>query len=279
MILLNKHKANILTLLLVSLILSSCVSLQFNKINKETDCLRSKFEIQSRSQLFPELSKHEIARRQKIKLPSVSTLDKDSVVSRIVASIRNASKNSQFIVVDLRYYKDVDLTNIIISNESEFTLIPYLFTSKYSQGFFSLINFNEDAITVSPPEIFKAFNTEKIYRPDLINSEIVINVNNSESIFGNMKFSSNIKFSLLADNIAKPFRLDLREASNMQFNLNRKWIMSVYSLENSTSLHNKITTAFIKYTNNINSNVKISKFYKSNIKCYLDEDNKFNIIQ
>ena len=62
----------------------------------------------------------------------------------------------------------------------------------------------------------------------------------------------------------------------MQFNLNRKWIMPVYSLENSTTEHSKITTAFIQFVNNKNSQISLQKFYKSIAKCYAEDDiNKF----
>ena len=266
----------LLTYIFTSLLIQSC---SFNNLGdrfKTTDCNNSRQEIESRLKLFKELSKKEIKLRHNIKLPSVSSLEDESVFSKIINAIKNAPKDSKYIAVDLRGYKDVDLTNIMISNESDFTLTPYLYSSKYSQGFFSLININDSSITIAPPEVFKVFKPQKIYRPDLIQSEIVLNVSNSETIFGNMKFSKDIKFSLIADNIKKPYRLDLREASNMQFNLNRKWIMPVYSLENSTIEQSKFTTAFIQFINNKNSTISLKKFYKSIDKCYLDEGaNKF----
>jgi hypothetical protein len=254
-----------------SLLIQSC---SFNNLSdslKKTDCAQSDQEIKKRQNLFPPISNSELKRRHAIKLPSLSNLEDESVVSKIVKAIKSSPKNSKYIAVDLRGYKDVDLTNIMFSNESDFTLTPYLYSSKYSQGFFSLININESSITIAPPEVFKAFKPQKIYRPDLIDSEIVINSSDAETIFGNMKFSKDIKFSLIADNIKKPYRLDLREASNMQFNLNRKWIMPVYSLENSTIEHSKITTAFIQFINNKNSQISLKKFYKSIDKCYIEE--------
>ena len=266
----------LLTYIFASLLIQSC---SFNNLGdrfKTTDCNSSKQEIDSRLKLFKELSKKELKIRHNIKLPSVSSLEDESVFSKIINAIKNTPKDSKYIVVDLRGYKDVDLTNIMISNESDFTLTPYLYSSKYSQGFFSLININDSSITIAPPEVFKIFKPQKIYRPDLIQSEIVLNVSNSETIFGNMKFSKDIKFSLIADNIKKTFRLDLREASNMQFNLNRKWIMPVYSLENSSIEHSKITTAFVQFVNNKNSKISLKKFYKSLDKCYLEDSaNKF----
>jgi len=254
-----------------SLLIQSCSFNDLNDSLKKTNCSNSNQEIINRQNLFPQITNKELKRRSTIKLPSLSELDKDSVFSKIVNAIKNSPKNSKYIAVDLRGYKDVDLTNIMFSNESDFTLTPYLYSSKYSQGFFSLININESSITIAPPEVFKAFKPQKIYRPDLVDSEIVINSSNAETIFGNMKFSKDIKFSLIADNIKKPYRLDLREASNMQFNLNRKWIMPVYSLENSTIEHSKITTAFIQFINNKNSQISLKKFYKSIDKCYIEE--------
>ncbi len=266
----------LITLLFISTLIQSCSFNNLNESFKKTDCNNSKQEIGIRLKLFKELSKKDLTHRRNIKLPSVSTLEDESVFSKIVNAIKNSPKDSKYIVVDLRGYKDVDLTNIMISNESDFTLAPYLFSSKYSQGYFSLININDSSITIAPPEVLKLFKPQKIYRPDLIDSEIVINVSNSETIFGNMKFSKDIKFSLIADNIKKPYRLDLREASNMQFNLNRKWIMPVYSLENSSIEQSKITTAFVQFINNKNSKISLKKFYKSLDKCYIEDSaNKF----
>ena len=266
----------LLTYIFASLLIQSCSSNNLGDRFKTTDCNSSKQEIDSRLKLFKELSKKELKIRHNIKLPSVSSLEDESVFSKIINAIKSTPKDSKYIAVDLRGYKDVDLTNIMISNESDFTLTPYLYSSKYSQGFFSLININDSAITIAPPEVFKIFKPQKIYRPDLIQSEIVLNVSNSGTVFGNMKFSKDIKFSLIADNIKNPFRLDLREASNMQFNLNRKWIMPVYSLENSSIEHSKITTAFVQFVNNKNSTLSLKKFYKSLDKCYLEDSaNKF----
>jgi len=270
-------KILILPIIILSIQSCSIKNIEINDVTSNIDCHLSVQEITIRKNLFNILDSKEIKRREKINLPSVTRLDEESSVSKIVEAIKNSPKNSKFIVIDLRNYKEVDLTNIIFSNESDFTLTPYLYTSKYSQGFFSIININEDSITVMPPEILKFFKTHKIYRPDLIDSEIIINASNSKSIFGNLKFAKNIKFSLIADNIKEPSRLDMREASNMQFNLNRKWIMPVYSIENSQVNGSKITTVFMMHINNKNSIVNLNKFYKSTDKCYIDESNKFNI--
>jgi hypothetical protein len=270
----------IFIIIFITIISSSC-SLNISRLDKialKTDCNESSKQIALRKNLFSPLDQKEINRRKKINLPSISQLDEESSISIIATAIRSTPKDSKFIKVDLRYYNDVDLTNIIFANESDFSLKPYLFTSKYSQGFFSLINFNEKFITILPPEIKKIFSTQKIYRPDLINSEIVINASNSKVIFGNLKFSKNIKFSLIADSVKDPLKLDLREASNMQFNLNRKWIMPVYSVGNSRVEKSKITTAYVMHIDNQNSLVSLDKFYKSVDRCYVNNDNKFKII-
>jgi len=267
-------------ILLISIIVILTQSCSHRIINHNfnVDCSNTQKEIVQRKQLFKNLSNKEIQRRQNISLPSISKLDDESVISIIYNALKNSPKDAEYILVDLRNYKAVDLINIIFSSESEFTLSPYLFTSKYSQGFFSMINFNQSSITILPPEVLKIFKPEKIFRPDLVDKEIIINASNSNSIFGNLKFAPNFKFSLIADNIKKPIRLDLREASNMQFNLNRKWIMPVYSLENSNTDLGKVTTAYIKYINNTNSKLYLQKFYKSQDKCYVDNNLRFNII-
>ena len=277
----TKNLRPILFLALIAPWLVSSCAIQNTWKNQylEYNCQETLNEYNLRHNLFKKLDDNEIKRRQKIKIPAISRLEDNSVFSQIVENIKNAPKDAKFIPIDLRYYKDVDLTNIIISNESDFTLLPYLYSSKYSQGFFSIININQNSISIYPPEVLKFFKPQKIYRPDLAKSEIIINVSHANSIFGNMKFSKDIHFSLIANNITKPFRLDLREASNMQFNLNRKWIMPLYSLENSVTEDNKITTAYIKYVNNSNAKIRVTKFYKSETKCYTDDNNKFNIIE
>ena len=271
----------LLAIICAIFLLSSCSinNFKLNKIVSDANCNESSQQINLRKNLFTKINQKEINRRQKINLPSISQLDEESSIAKIFNAIKSAPKNAKFIPVDLRYYNDVDLTNIIFSNESDFTLKPYLFTSKYSQGFFSLVNFNEKFITILPPEIKKIFSAQKIYRPDLIDSEIIINASNSKVIFGNLKFANNFKFSLIADHVKEPLKLDLREASNMQFNLNRKWIMPVYSTENSHVNNSKITTAYVIHINNKNSKISLDKFYKSIDKCYVNNDNKFNIFR
>jgi hypothetical protein len=152
----------------------------------------------------------------------------------------------------------------------------YLLTSKFSQGYFALINVNDKGITIIPPEVFKAFEKIQINRTDLKDVEFVINANNSEDLFGNLKFSERQKFSLFADNIAQPVRLDLREASNMQFNLNKKWIMPVYTIKNTYIKESKISTVHMHYVDNNNSQIYNKKFAKSSASCYFsDSDMKF----
>lgn len=273
-------KINKIFIVIASIVLLTSCSINQFKIDNtvaQTNCDNIRQEILTRNILFKKVEQKEIARRKKINLPSISQLDEESSLSKIVQAIKSSPKHAKFILVDLRYYNDVDLTNIVFSNESEFTLKPYLFTSKYSQGFFGLINFNEKSISILPPEVKKIFSPQKIYRPDLTNSEIIINASNSKVIFGNLKFANNMKFSLIADNVKEPIKLDLREASNMQFNLNRKWIMPLYSIENSEVENSKITTSYMIYINNKNSKVSLKKFYKSIDRCYLDINNKFNV--
>ena len=160
----------LLSILCITFLIQSCSFNHLNDSIKNTDCKNTKQEIQSRLNLFKGLSSQELKNRRNVKIPSLSSLEDESVFSKIINAIKNSPKNSKYIIVDLRGYKDVDLTNIMISNESDFTLTPYLYSSKYSQGFFSLININESSITMSPPEVFKVFKPQKIYRPDLAES-------------------------------------------------------------------------------------------------------------
>jgi hypothetical protein len=259
----------IITFLLITL--SSCQHHLNDKNDYNLDCPDLVNEVNSRKNLFKDLSLQEKKYRMQIRVPTVSKINQLSVFSKIVEAVNNSKPNSKIIPVDLRFYKDVDLGNIIISNLDDNEINNFLKTSKYSQGYFALINFSNKKITILSPKVYKVFSRSVIDRNDLFDSEIVINVSNSKSIFGNMKFSANKKISIIADNIELPYRLDLREASNMQFNLNNKWIMNIYSFENSLLDGGKITTGFFKYLNNKNSYVKIHKFNNSKIKCLFDK--------
>ena len=119
----------LLSTLFLSILIQSC---SFNNLNdslKKTDCDNSSQEIKTRIKFFPELSNKELKRRRNLRIPSLSLLEDESVFSKIINAIKNSPKNSKYILVDLRGYKDVDLTNIMISNESDFTLTPYLYSS------------------------------------------------------------------------------------------------------------------------------------------------------
>ena len=130
-------------------ILLSTQSCQFfsNKNNKlNYDCDEIFNELNHRYSLFAELSKNEIKNRQNIEVDTVSSLDKLSVFSKIIEAIKNAPINAKFIAVDLRNYKKVNLGNIIIANINPKLIATYLKTSKYSQGYFALVNLNKKSI-------------------------------------------------------------------------------------------------------------------------------------
>ncbi|MFM7620283.1 MAG: hypothetical protein ACKO47_01575 [Alphaproteobacteria bacterium] len=262
----------IFCLFIALLVTQSCSLFTDKNSNLNYNCDEIFYQLNDRYKLFAQLDKKEIRTRQQLEVPTVSRLDELSVFSKIIEAVKNAPANAQLIAVDLRHYKNVDLGNIVISNVNQSYLSTFLKTSKYSQGFFALINFNNKTIKYYPVEINKVFNAGEIKRRDLDNTEIVINVSDSKRISGNMKFSANQQVSIIADNIIDPYRLDLRESSNMQFNLDKKWVMSVYSFENSYLKDGKVTTGFFKFINNKNSQVKLQKFDKSTGKCYIDSN-------
>jgi hypothetical protein len=237
----------------------------------DTNCSTIDKQIADRYLLFKDLQDSQIAKRSTIEVPAYSKLDDLSVFSQIIKSVKAANKNSKFIPVDLRNYGSVNLGNIIISNiKNDFSLNLFLKTSKYSQGFFALINFGKDKITIfSPTHGTQFFKKQTINRSDLQDIELVLNLKDSKKIFANMKFNENQKVSLLARNIKEPFRLDLREASNGQLNLGQKWIMSVYDISRSEIKGGKKTSGYYLYVNNKDvKNIKIHKFYKSKVACY-----------
>ncbi len=265
----------IFNIVFLALLLTSCSTWQKLKTAPQINCSESSL-INERKNLFLPLSKKEIAIRKRIKLDAILPLDKPSMIAEIIKAINSAPFNAKFIAIDLRYYKEVDLTNIIFASESDFNLNSYLLTSKYSQGYFTLFNFGPNNISVFPPEVFQAFKAFKINRPDLREAEIVINANNAKNLFGNLKFSSQRRFSLFSDHISEPVRLDLREASSMQFNLNEKWIMPVYSIKNTHLKESKISTVQMHYVDNEKSIINNKKFANSNASCYLfSSDMKF----
>lgn len=259
-----------LFLLLQFMFLQSCSFLNLG-IKEPGNCSDTKNELHQRYHLFKNLSAEEIKKRKNTKIPTVSALNELSVFSKMVSAVKKAKPNAKFIPVDLRYYKDVSLGEIMLSNSSQFFLKTFLKTSKYSQGYFAVMNFNHDKITIIPPEVKKVFETTEINRPDLAEAEIVINVSDAKHIGGNMKFSPEQHISIIADRISDPYRLDLRESSNLQTYLDQKWIMSVYSIENSTLDGGKKTTGFFRFVNNKNAKIYLDKFDNSDTQCYSDE--------
>ena len=263
--------------LIVLLLAQSCSFVNSKNSKLKYDCNEIFFEVNQRHQLFNDLTSLEIKKRQKQSLPTTSKIYEDSVFSKIIQAVKVAPENAKLIPVDLRYYKKVDLGNIIVSNIKPSLLSTFLKTSKYSQGYFALINFNKQQVKYFPVQVNKTFPVSQIDRNDLEGAELVFNVSNSQEISGNMKFSPNQQVSIIADNISKPYRLDLRESSNMQFNLDKKWLMNFYSFENSKLIGGKITTGYFKFVNNKNSQIKIHKFNRSTAKCYVElNDSKFN---
>lgn len=262
---------------LLILFITSCQTIPSSI--KNTDCSRIDDELNLRYYLFDKLSKKEIKAREKLDAPTYSSLDKLSVFSKIVEGVRNASPDSRIIPVDLRYYRTVALGNIIITNyQSDARLDLALKTTKYSQGFFVLINFGKDDITIVPVPSDNVWERQKIARNDLKDIEILFNVSDAGWIIGNMKFTPNKKISILADRVKQPFSLDLRENSNLQFHFGEKWFMPVYSIAGSDIVGGKDTSGFIWFVNNENTKrINITKFYKSEVACYKDENGpKFN---
>jgi hypothetical protein len=261
-------KGYISKLLLASfIIIQSCSTIP--KI--DASCKDTQAEVHKRYSLFNEITKSQISKRSNIEVPTYSKLDSLSVFSQIVKSVKQAKLNSKLIAVDLRHYKSVHLGNIVVSNiKKNLSLNFFLKNSKYSQGFFVLINFGEDQITIIAPTYGEQkFERQEIQRADLQNVELVFNVGNSQNINANMKFSKNQRISLLAKNIKNPFRVDLREASNSQFHFGKKWIMSVYDIQNSEIEGGKKTSGYYVHVNNENvKNIRISKFDKSKVRCY-----------
>lgn len=259
-------------IIILFILLQSCKTIpaDFNKIN----CADGQKELQMRYSLFTKLDEKEIARRKSISVPTVAKLDELSTFSEIVKAVKNAPENAKFIAIDLRHYHDVELGNIVISNiKSDLAFKKFLKTGKFSQGFFSLINFGKDEIKIFPPEVNKIFPVQTIKRADLQDVEIVINISDSHNFISNMKFTENQKVSVIANRIKKPYSADFREASNAQFHFDKKWIMSVYSIEENKIIGGKDTAGFFKFVNNRNlKQAEITKFDKSLVRCYLDEN-------
>jgi hypothetical protein len=259
-------------------LLSSCVGLKPSSVPYfYTDCTENDLEMSRRYDLFPKLSVKEIARRQKITAHNLGPLSDFNVVSQIISAIDVVPKNTKLIPVDLRYYHDVHLGNIIISNmKDDWDLENFLSSAKFSQGFFTVINFGAKKITAIPPshnpDQRNYFQKIEISRSDLVDAELVFNVSNAQDFHGNMKFTHKQHVSIIADNVKKPYRLDVREASNIQYYLGRKWIMSLYSIVGSHLDGGKDTGGFFKLVNNRDVRaIRLDKFSGSEVACYVDE--------
>ncbi len=254
-----------LTIIAVILFASSSCAI-IDRMESKADCSLIDEELNARYSLFDKLSNQEIKKRQSIKIPTISALDQVSVFSKIFEAVQNASQDAKMIPVDLRYYDEVALGNIIISNMTESSLEEAVQMSKYSQGFFALLNFGLKDVTIFPPLTNKIFEKQTLERPDLANSEIVINVSDSGNIIANMKFSDFQKVSIIADRIKEPYRMDLRESRVMR----QRWIMPVYSIENSVLNGGKDTAGNIRFVNNKNAKINLDKFDRSSVACYKD---------
>ncbi len=262
-----KRKIIVITAILL---LQSCATIPQHLRNPV--CSRIDDELNLRYYLFDKLDDKEISRRQKINVPTYVS-DDISVTGELIKSIYKASRGAKIIPVDLRYYRDVGLGNLIITNyPTDQRLNLALKTTKYSQGFFVLVNFGLDGITLVTFPDDKSLKRKKIYRSDLQDVEVLMNVSDSRWIIGNMKFTPNQKFSLLADRVAMPYSLDLRENSNVQFHLGEKWIMPVYSIEENEIMGGKDTAGFFQFVNNYKTKrINITKFNDSQVMCYKDD--------
>jgi hypothetical protein len=261
-----------LRIIIIALIfLQSCSTISIGT-PKEIDCREMNKELNLRYSLFNKLTAKEIKKRRKISVTTFSPLDQLSVFSQIYKAAESAPQNARMLAVDLRYYQSVNLGNIVISNVVRDNFLPLVMkNSKHSQGSFALINFNSESVSLFPPSMAEIFPKTKINRGDLEDVEVVINVSNSGDIEGNIKIAPDQKISIIADHITKPYRLDMREYSNLQYHLNDKWIMSVYSIENNDLQGGKDTTGFFKLVNNkATKNIKLDRFDRSLVSCYTD---------
>jgi hypothetical protein len=239
--------------------LTSCYSFVDYYSTKPTEnCQETKAELDKRYKLFKKLSKDEIKKRKKTEAPSFSSFDQISVFTKIIEAINNAETNAKFIAVDLRYYKNVSLGNIITSNLEPKDLKLFMKHHKYHNDSYAAINLNCNKVTLSPSQKNKLFEYSHIKRSDLSEAEIVINISDVKHVEGNMKFSSSQKVSIIADRIHDSYGIDLSKDSNMSSLLNKKWIMSIYGLENGDKT-NKKNQGFFRFIDNNNAKIDFDK--------------------
>ncbi|MDA0902583.1 MAG: hypothetical protein O3B09_04150 [Proteobacteria bacterium] len=253
--------------------LQSCAS--FKSFDKAIDCSTIDEQISLRYSLFDELKADEIKRREAINVDFTSSLDQLSVVSLLVEQLKHSPENSNFISVDLRHYNNVSLGGIIISDiASDASLKIFQKTSKFSQGFFALINFGEDKITILPPfnlpdSMKSNFKKLVINRSDLNDAEILFNVSNVNLVNGNIKFTARRQVSIIADHVTQPYSIDIREVSNVQYRIDDRWIMPLYSISGSALVNGKITTGLFKFVNNKDvKEISLNRFDKVDVSCY-----------
>lgn len=223
--------------------------------------------IKDRKDLFPPLDAGEIARRQKIALPNNNGLE-ESVYTLTIEAIKKAG--TEFIPVDLRYYKSVDWGNMIYGNIADSELRSFTKDSKFHQEIFILFNANNTNVQIIPGKDLDNLTPSVIDRSDLGNAEWVFNMNDAARASANTKFSVNLEYSVLAENIPQ-ISFDVREASSRQAFFGGRWKMHVYSVRNSVVVHGKDTNGIIDFVDNTGLVIKsIAKFKNIEVGCYTD---------
>lgn len=291
-------KKSFIILLTSLFFLSSCAIFQDKKPVNATRYNPEILKIlQKKKSYFPKLSKKEIKRRASIALPTFNGnwQDQKNVAVIVKNAIENSIKSkSDVIAIDLRYYKEIGLGNIIFSNIADKNLEDFKESSKFNQQFFILFNFSEEKISVSTGSKTPHQFTEFYIKGSIEKKEIIFNVSNAKLVKCNNKFTpKSPKISFIADNISKA-RCDIREPANFlqstiyflkTFNsdLFGRWQMNLISINNSNYAYDggspKFTGGVIKNTMNQDvKNLNMAVFKDMNedgIKYYDNQGKKF----
>ncbi|QQV75257.1 hypothetical protein H6P87_00809 [Rickettsia tillamookensis] len=254
-------------------------------------------ELEKRIVLFPTLSKEEKENRAKIKLMRDADIevDKSSILEAIVKSLQDIKANAPYILLDLQYYKQIHLGNMMFSNfSSDLLLRMFLTLSKFHQGRFILFNKNEHGIKiiqgnkVHDLDNMEGIKIEQEYGYSVYNikvdglesAEYVLNVSNIKAldsnaavVGGNLKFNNQgVPFSIIAENIEN-IGFDLRAASTFQEIFAKIFSyfcfsMKIYDLKNSHITGGKDTSGHYEYVNNTNTTGHLDKFQDNEIVFY-----------
>lgn len=252
----------------INLILSGCSKDKVLISTQIDECSNIKKVTNIRNNLFENLSYKEIMKRSDKDIYLYSK-GEDNIIHYLIKAFKKAETNAKFIPIDLRYYRNVNFDNLIISNLPDIAINAFLKISKFTQQTFIMVNISNDKITIIPGQKINYFTKKVVInRNDLYGTEIVFNISDTSFAISNMKFTAGNVYSIIANDV-KDMDLDLRSASNIQNLLGQQWMMPLFSIENSAITKGIYDTGIINFVDNEDTReIKTDKFQGMSVACY-----------